>query len=110
MKTVPLWLKFGIGGVLAYSALMVWALIAYPKFDNLAVIYTPWVLSELIGINFYEPAITHPTIFGLWALLNYIVIFAILGLIGILSARVFPKQTKLQQPLSPPVVQGQNDS
>ena len=94
MKTVPLWLKFGTGGVLAYFALMVWALIAYPKLDNLAVIYTPWVLSELIGINFYEPAISRPAIFGLWALLNYIVIFAILGLIGILSARVFPKHNK----------------
>ncbi|MGD9780675.1 MAG: hypothetical protein AB7V14_00830 [Kiritimatiellia bacterium] len=91
MRKVPLWLKFGIGGIFAYSALLVWALIAYPKSDNLAVIYTPWVLSGLTGINFHEPAISHPAIFGLWALINSGVIFTALALIGYLSARAFRK-------------------
>lgn len=92
MNKTRLWLKFGIAGVLIYSALLAWAFIAYPKIDNLAVIYTPWVLSGLTGINFYDPAITHFSVFALWALINYAAIFgifAILGLIGTSMARLF---------------------
>ena len=94
MKKVPLWLKFGMGGVIAYSILLVWAIIAYPKLDNLAVIYTPWLLSDLTGINFYEPTIAALPAFTLWALINYAAIFGIfagIGLIATSAARVFRK-------------------
>ena len=92
MKKMRLWLKFGIAGTLIYSALLVWAIIAYPKLDNLAVIYTPWVLSDLTNINFYEPAISAPPVFALWALFNYAAIFAIFAVLGLtitLLARLF---------------------
>ena len=94
MKKMRLWLKFGITGILIYSALLAWAFIAYPKLDNLAVIYTPWVLSGLTDINLYEPAITHRAVFALWALINYAAIlgiFSILGLIGTSAARLIHK-------------------
>jgi hypothetical protein len=82
--------KCGIGGVLVFSALLIWAFIDYPKLDNLAVTYTPYVLSDLTDVNFYDPAITYLAVFVLWALFNYAVIFGIfvgLGLIGTSLAR-----------------------
>ena len=92
MKNMRLWLIFGIAGAFIYSALLVWAIIAYPKIDNLAVIYTPWVLSGLTNINFYERAISAPPMFVFWALINYaaiIGIFAGLGLITTSLVRLF---------------------
>ena len=85
MKKMRLWLKSGIAGTLIYSALLVWAIIAYPKLDNLAVIYTPWVLSGLTNINFYEPAISAPPVFALWALINYVAIFGIFAGLGLIT-------------------------
>lgn len=94
MNKMRLWLKYGIAGAIIYSALLLWAIIAYPKLDNLAVIYTPWLLSGLTGINFYEPSIAALPVFTLWALINYAAIFGIfagIGLIASSAARVFRK-------------------